>query len=276
MTFSVECNNISFSYNGHAWAINNLSTRINPGEFVCVLGGNGSGKSSFAKHLNALLVPEQGTVFVGGMNTADADVHYLIRKNVGMVFQNPNDQLVATVVKDDVAFGPENLGVAPSEIHTRVTEALERVGLAGYEARDVASLSGGQKQRLAIAGVLAMRPRVIILDEASAMLDPRGKETLLQVVEQLHAHGFTIIMITHCMDEAARAQRVIVMNNGSIALDGTPESVLTNACALKALHIDVPFSVQLSLACNDYGLPVPVTLDETALEDALCSLVLNT
>lgn len=271
----IKFNGVRFTYDGDAWALNGVSTHIRPGEFVCVLGGNGSGKSTFAKHINALLIPDEGEVTVNCQSTSNEDACYLIRSTAGMVFQNPDDQIVATLVEDDVAFGPENLGVSPDKIRNRVIEALETVGLAGFEAAETTTLSGGQKQRVAIAGVLAMKSRVLILDEPSSMIDPRGRAGLMRVIQQLNAQGFTIVLITHFMEEAAAADRILVMDAGCIVMEGTPDEVLTRADELQRLHLDAPFTIQLALACRNAGLDVPLTLDDKALEDALCNLLLN-
>ncbi len=271
----IEFQNVSFTYDGQRYALNGVQTSIRPGEFVCILGGNGSGKSTFAKHINALLIPDEGSVHVHGWDTADEGVRYLIRSTAGMVFQNPDDQIVATLVENDVAFGPENLGVPSDEIRQRVEEALRTVGLSGFERNETATLSGGQKQRVAIAGVLAMKPHILILDEASAMIDPRGRTGLLRVVRQLNQQGLTVVMITHFMDEAALADRVLVMNAGRIVLEGTPNEVLTRAAELRDLHLDTPFAVKLSCACQEAGLPLPLALDDQALEEALCNLLLT-
>lgn len=271
----IEFQDVRFTYDGQRYALNGVTTRIRPGEFVCVLGGNGSGKSTLAKHINALLVPDEGRVQVGQWDTADENLRYLIRSTAGMVFQNPDDQIVATLVENDVAFGPENLGVPADELRIRVEEALKTVGLSGFERNETNALSGGQKQRVAIAGVLAMKPQVLIFDEASAMIDPRGRTGLLRVIRQLNSQGLTIIMITHFMDEAALADRVLVMDDGRIVAEGTPGEVLTRAQELRRLHLDTPFPVTFSLACQDAGLPITTTLDTDALEEELCNLLLT-
>ncbi len=267
----IDISNVKFTYDGTAFALNGISAHVSRGEFLCILGGNGSGKSTLAKHLNALLLPDEGTVTVDGMDTADANCTYLIRKTAGMVFQNPDDQLVASLVEDDVAFGPENLGLEPAELRKRVTAALEDVGLSGFERHETHALSGGQKQRVAIAGVLAMDPQVLILDEASAMLDPRGRAGLMRVCKELHGRGFTIIMITHFMEEAAAADRVMVMEAGRVALCGTPQEVLTRADELTHLNLEVPFATRLSLDLQAAG----VAVEPTVSDDALASSVLE-
>ncbi len=265
----IDISNVKFTYDGATFALNGVTAHVNRGEFLCVLGGNGSGKSTLAKHLNALLTPDEGTITVDGMNTADATCTYLIRKTAGMVFQNPDDQLVASLVEDDVAFGPENLGLDPAELRRRVTDALEDVGLSGFERHETHALSGGQKQRVAIAGMLAMDPQVLILDEASAMLDPRGRSGLMRVCRELHERGFTIIMITHFMEEAAAADRVIVMEAGRIALCGTPQEVLTRADELAHLNLEVPFATRLSLDLRACGAGVDATVDTNKLAHSI-------
>ena len=268
----IDLSDVRFSYDGKAPALAGVSAHVNAGEFVCILGGNGSGKSTLAKHLNALLLPDQGTVTVDGMSTADAECTYLIRQTAGMVFQNPDDQLVSTLVEDDVAFGPENLGIQLPELRERVTRALADVGLAGFERKETHALSGGQKQRVAIAGVLAMNPRILILDEASAMLDPRGRAGLMRVCRELHERGFTIVMITHFMEEAAQADRVIVLESGKVVCDGSPAQVLLQEDHLRRLNLDVPFATHLSHALRTAGVAVAPTVDDDALAAEILSL----
>ena len=252
----IECRGVSFSYDGAIPALDGINLNIEDGEFFCILGGNGSGKSTFAKHLNALLQPDAGTVRINGMDTSDPELIYDIRSTAGMVFQNPDDQLVATLVEDDVAFGPENLGVPSAQIAQRVREALKGVGLVGFERHETHALSGGQKQRVALAGVLAMEPRVLILDEASSMLDPRGRKGLMKACHALHARGMTIVMITHFMEEAAEADRVAVFRAGRVAMLGTPEEILTRADELAQLNLDMPASCCLGKALRVKGVPV--------------------
>lgn len=244
----IECRGVSFSYDGAVSALDGVDLNIEDGEFFCILGGNGSGKSTFAKHLNALLQPDAGTVRINGMDASDPELVYDIRSTAGMVFQNPDDQLVATLVEDDVAFGPENLGVPSAQIAQRVREALKGVGLVGFERHETHALSGGQKQRVALAGVLAMEPRVLILDEASSMLDPRGRKGLMKACRALHDRGMTIVMITHFMEEAAEADRVAVFRAGRVAMLGTPEEILTRADDLAQLNLDMPESCRLGMA----------------------------
>lgn len=252
----IECRGVSFSYDGATSALDGIDLKIEDGEFFCILGGNGSGKSTFAKHLNALLQPDAGTVRTNGMDASDPELVYDIRSTAGMVFQNPDDQLVATLVEDDVAFGPENLGVESAQIAQRVREALKGVGLVGFERHETHALSGGQKQRVALAGVLAMELRVLILDEASSMLDPRGRKGLMKVCHALHERGMTIVMITHFMEEAAEADRVAVFRAGRVAMLGTPEEILTRADELEQLNLDMPASCSLGMALSARGVPV--------------------
>lgn len=252
----IDCRGVSFSYDGVTPALDGIDLNIEDGEFLCILGGNGSGKSTFAKHLNALLQPDAGAVRINGMDASDPELVYDIRSTAGMVFQNPDDQLVATLVEDDVAFGPENLGVPSAQIAQRVREALKGVGLVGFERHETHALSGGQKQRVALAGVLAMEPRVLILDEASSMLDPRGRKGLMKVCRALHDRGMTIVMITHFMEEAAEADRVAVFRAGRVAMLGAPEEILTRADELAQLNLDMPASCCLGRALRAKGVPV--------------------
>ena len=263
---------VSFTYDGEAFALSGASVQIERGEFVCVLGGNGSGKSTLAKHLNALLVPDKGRVEVCGMDTSERQHTYAIRQSAGMVFQNPDDQLVASLVEDDVAFGPENLGVPTAELRERVSQRLQDVGLSGFEKHETHALSGGQKQRVAIAGALAMNPEILILDEASAMLDPRGRKGLMRVVRSLNGQGMTVVMITHFMEEAALADRVIVLDEGKVARVGTPEEVLIDVDALSALNLEVPFAAELSQALRRAGVPVIAAVTEEALAESVLSV----
>ena len=263
---------VSFTYDGEAFALSGASVQIERGEFVCILGGNGSGKSTLAKHLNALLVPDKGRVEVCGMDTSERQHTYAIRQSAGMVFQNPDDQLVASLVEDDVAFGPENLGVPTAELRERVTQRLKDVGLSGFEKHETHALSGGQKQRVAIAGALAMNPEILILDEASAMLDPRGRKGLMRVVRSLNDQGMTVVMITHFMEEAALADRVIVLDEGKVARVGTPQEVLVDVDALSALNLEVPFAAELSQALRRAGVPVAAAVTEEELAESVFSL----
>ena len=260
----------SFTYTGKGWVLSNLSLTIEKGQFVCVLGANGSGKSTFSKLINALLIPDEGRVSVEGLYTDEEENTFAIRSTAGMVFQNPDDQLVASLVENDVAFGPENLSVPTEDLHERVETALARVGLKNYGKRETTALSGGQKQRVAIAGVLAMEPDILILDEASAMLDPRGRRGLMRVCKDLHAQGMTIMMITHFMEEAAEADRVIVLDKGSCVLDGAPEDVLVKDDVLNKLNLAVPFATEMARLLKKRGIDVGSPIKTGALKEALC------
>ena len=232
--------------------IENLSLTINKGEFVCILGHNGCGKSTLAKLCNAIEIPQSGKVLVDSIDTSDENRLYDIRKKVGMVFQNPDNQIVATVVEDDVAFGPENLGVEPSEIRKRVDEALKRVEMYDFRLSEPHRLSGGQKQRVAIAGIIAMQPECIVLDEPTAMLDPRGRREVMNTVKMLNEEfSITVIFITHYMDEAVKADRVIVMDGGKIVRDGKPSAVFTEIDLLKSIGLDVPEATELTAMLID-------------------------
>lgn len=251
--------------------LDHVDLDIEAGTFVAILGHNGSGKSTFAKHLNAILLPTSGKVYVDGMDTTDEDKLLDIRRTVGMVFQNPDNQIVASVVEEDVAFAPENLGVPSDEIRRRVDEALEAVGMTEYARHAPHLLSGGQKQRVAIAGVLAMRPRCIVLDEPTAMLDPVGRREVLDTVCRLQRElGMTVVLITHHMDEAARAQRLVVMDNGHVVMDGPPAQVFQNVVGLRRLGLEVPDSVSLLYELRQAGLDVP--LDVLTPEDCAQAL----
>lgn len=269
---AVEAHGASFTYDGDAFVLQDVDIRIGRGEFVAILGGNGSGKSTLAKHMNALLTPDEGRVVVLGRDTSDPEAVYAIRSRAGMVFQNPDDQLVASLVENDVAFGPENLGIPAAELRARVDESLEAVGLEGFQKRETTALSGGQKQRVAVAGVLAMRPDIVILDEATSMLDPQGRAALLDLCRTLHEAGITIVMITHFMEEAALAQRVIVLNGGRVACSGTPDEVLSQAGLLEHLNLDVPFACALSLALRRQGVDACVHVRPQELKEELCRL----
>lgn len=250
----IEFKNVSFGYIDEYentpekdTVIDDLSVGITRGSFVCVLGHNGCGKSTFAKLCNAIEVPQSGKVLVDGIDTADDDRLYDIRRKVGMVFQNPDNQIVATIVEDDVAFGPENLGVDPKEIRKRVDEALRQVEMYDFRLAEPHKLSGGQKQRVAIAGIIAMQPECIILDESTSMLDPRGRLEVMKTVKKLNKdYGITVIFITHYMDEAVEADRVIVMDDGKIVLDGTPREVFVHIDELKSIGLDVPEATELT------------------------------
>lgn len=255
-------------------AVDGVDLNIAPGEFVAIIGHNGSGKSTLAKHFNALLTPTSGRVWVAGISTSDAGRLWEIRQKVGMVFQNPDNQIVATTVEEDAAFGPENLGVAPAEIRRRVDEALQAVGMEEYARHAPHLLSGGQKQRVAIAGVLAMRPACIVLDEPTAMLDPVGREEVLGTIKRLNRdEGITVVLITHFMEEAVEAGRVIVMENGRIVMDGKPKEVFSQVRRLKELHLDVPPITELAQSLAREG--VPVTPDTLTVEEMVQQLLGN-
>ncbi len=272
----LKTENLTFRYTTEEGAaptvLNGLTLSIQPGEFVAVLGHNGSGKSTLAKHFNAILLPSGGKVYVDGLDTLDEDKLLDIRRQVGMVFQNPDNQIVASVVEEDVAFGPENLGVPSAEIRERVDSALAAVGMTEYARHAPHLLSGGQKQRVAIAGVLAMRPRCIVLDEPTAMLDPVGRKEVLDTVRRLNREsGITVVLITHHMDEAAQADRLIVMHDGHIVADDKPELVFQNVDGLRSLGLEVPEPVALLYELRQAGVDVPLT----ALTVDQCAQVLE-
>ena len=255
----IKAENLTFSYNVDfsVPVLDDISITVEDGSFVAVLGHNGSGKSTFAKHLNAILLPSGGKVYVFGTDTSDKNALLEVRKNVGMVFQNPDNQIVATVVEEDVAFGLENLGVPTEEMHARVKSALSAVQMSDFAKSAPHNLSGGQKQRVAIAGIIAMRPRCIVLDEPTAMLDPSGRREIIKTIKTLNKEmGITVVLITHYMDEAAKADRVIVMDGGKICMDDTPANVFTRRDALKALGLDVPQVTELMHKLREAGLPV--------------------
>ena len=276
--YAIETENLQFTYPTQndelpVSVFDGLSLSVEAGTFVAVLGHNGCGKSTLAKHFNAVLLPEGGSVHVFGLNTADEERLLDVRRTVGMVFQNPDNQMVATVVEEDVAFAPENLGVEPKEIRRRVDQALKAVGMYEYRNHAPHLLSGGQKQRVAIAGVIAMEPRCIVLDEPTAMLDPHGREEVMQTIERLNREkGITVVLITHHMTEAIRADRVIVMHKGEILTDGTPKEVFVQVERLKKAGLSVPATTELLFALNQDGANLP--LDALSTEEcaqALCA-----
>ncbi|MCR5833222.1 MAG: energy-coupling factor transporter ATPase [Selenomonadaceae bacterium] len=266
----IRAENISYTYkstNGDRLALNGVSLSIAAGEFVAIIGTNGSGKSTLAKHFNGLLLPTEGKIFVDGLDTADEKNLQHVRENVGMVFQNPDSEIVAAIVEDDVAFGLENLGIAPEKIRERVDLALDDVNMSDYKNFAPSKLSGGQKQRIAIAGVIAMRTKVIVFDEPTAMLDPQGRREIISLVKRLHAQGLTIIYITHFMEEAAAAQRVIVMEKGKIIRDDTPREIFTDVKEMKRLGFDVPVAADLAYRLRRKGFKLPqkiLTAEELA------------
>ncbi|MBQ4565909.1 MAG: energy-coupling factor transporter ATPase [Oscillospiraceae bacterium] len=280
MTTAIETKELTFSYPADEGdfslpVFEKLNLTIEEGSFVAVLGHNGCGKSTLAKQLNAVLLPEGGKVFVYGMDTADEDQLLEIRRTVGMVFQNPDNQMVANVVEEDVAFAPENLGVEPAEIRRRVDEALKTVGMYEFRMHAPHLLSGGQKQRIAIAGVIAMRPKCIVLDEPTAMLDPHGREEVISTIERLNREsGITVVLITHHMTEACRADRVIVMQEGKILTDGSPKEVFSQVELLKSADLTVPATTALLYELNKAGCELP--LDALSTEEcaqALCAML---
>ena len=273
MQAMIRTDALSFSYpveegQRRTTALEDVTLSIEKGSFVVVLGHNGSGKSTLAKHFNAVLLPSGGAVYVEGMNTRDEDLLLEIRRRVGMVFQNPDNQIVANVVEEDVAFAPENLGVPTAEIRRRVDDALAAVGMTEFTRHAPHLLSGGQKQRVAIAGVIAMEPECIVLDEATAMLDPAGRREVLDTVHRLNRQrGITVVHITHHMAEAEDADRVIVMNDGVVAMDGTPRDIFSRVEELRALGLAAPDTVELLYRLNGHGMSLPltaITVDECA------------
>ena len=265
MAEAIRVDNLAFEYpgngeNGPVKVFSDLNLSIEVGSFVAVLGGNGCGKSTLAKHFNSILLPCGGKVWVCGIDTADQDRLLQLRKNVGMVFQNPDNQIVANVVEEDVAFGPENLGVASPMIRVRVDNALKQVGMYEYREHAPHLLSGGQKQRIAIAGIIAMEPKCIVLDEPTAMLDPQGRREVMQTILQLNREkNITVVLITHHMDEAAQAQRVVVLHKGKVALDGTPREVFSQVDTLHSIGLAAPESVELCWELNKEGFTLPLT-----------------
>lgn len=261
----INVDNVSFSYDENI-VLKDISLQINKGEFVALLGHNGCGKSTLAKLFNVLLTPDSGTVTVDGVVPKTDDDIYNIRSNVGLVLQNPDNQLVATIVEEDVAFGPENLGIPPEEIRKRVDNALKAVDMYEYRHHSPHKLSGGQKQRVAIAGIIAMEPKCIVLDEPTAMLDPKGRKEVMDTIKYLNKeHNITIVLITHYMDEAVQADRIIVMNKGEVLTEGTPEAIFNDVELLKKYCLDVPQSVELMHLLKKSGVNVtrlPLTPEE--------------
>ena len=279
MNDAIQVKDLHYSYQDHEEGqeyvvFDGLNLEIKQGSFVAVLGHNGCGKSTLAKHFNAILLPAGGSVTVYGMDTKDEDLLLAIRQAVGMVFQNPDNQIVSNVVEEDVAFAPENLGVPSEEIRRRVDQALKTVGMYEYRTHAPQLLSGGQKQRVAIAGVLAMRPKCIVLDEPTAMLDPRGRREVIETVERLNREeGMTVVLITHHMDEATHAGRVIAMNDGEIVADGTPEAVFSQVELLRRVGLSVPETTELLYTLRAEGFDLPLdalSIDQCA--QALCTL----
>lgn len=255
--------------------LKDISLSIDKGDFVALLGHNGSGKSTFAKHMNAILLPSAGTMTVDGIDTKDESQRFTLRSHVGMVFQNPDNQIVATIVEEDVAFGPENLGIPPKEIRERVDDAMKAVEMYEYREHAPSQLSGGQKQRVAIAGIIAMRPDCIVLDEPTAMLDPSGRREVMNTIHMLNQeYGITIVLITHYMEEAAQANRVVVMDDGKVVLDNTPKEVFSHVETLKKLGLDVPQVTELAYRLQQAGCPVDVhMISEEACVASLTKLL---
>ena len=274
----LRLDHVRLSYDGSADALADFSLSVDSGQWLCILGSNGSGKSTLAGVLSGLLAPDAGevellghTVFAQG--TTDAEAYRTARRSLGLVFQNPDDQIVTTVVADDVAFGPENLGIPAAQISRRVTRELHRVALDDYAQADPTHLSGGQKQRVAIAGALAMEPEVLVLDEPGALLDVRGRRSIMHVIERLHASGTTIVHITHFMEEALGADRVIVLDHGRIALEGTPAEVFSHDGEIVRLGLDEPFAARLAAELTARGVDVGWTCDPATLRAELATLL---
>lgn len=272
----IKIDNLTHTYTDYEGklvnALDGVSLSVEKGEFLAIIGTNGSGKSTLAKHLNALLLPSGGVCLVNGLDVSNSENLWPIRQSVGMVFQNPDNQIVAAIVEEDVAFGPENLGIAPHEIVNRVDEALERVGMTAYRQHAPHLLSGGQKQRIAIAGVLAMRPQCLVLDEPTAMLDPQGRQEVLTTVHKLNKEEhITVIYITHFMEEAVTADRVVVMEQGKVHLEGNPQAVFTQVDRLKGLGLDVPVAAEVACRLREQGIKLPDTIiTDEELAVALC------
>ena len=271
MSNIIEIKNVTYNYiedEVEYTAVDNVSLDIKQGSFTVILGHNGSGKSTLAKMMNGLNKPSLGEITVDGMNTKDEQTELLIKRKVGMVFQNPDNQLVASIVEEDVAFGPENLGLEPKVIRERVDEALKSVGMYEFKNSTPHHLSGGQKQRIAIAGMIAMQPECLILDEPTAMLDPKGRAEIVETILRLNKEkGMTVVLITHYMEEAERADRVLVMNDGKFIADGTPKEIFKNVSLLKSVGLDVPQTTELLYVLNNNGIKVPtdvVSIEETA------------
>lgn len=275
----VQCQNVVFKYESNnkddiKLAINDVTLEVKKGEFLVILGRNGSGKSTIAKHMNALLVPSEGKVYVGKLDTSIEKNIWDIRNKAGMVFQNPDNQIVATIVEEDVAFGPENLGIEPSEIRSRVDDCLKKVNMYEYRKHAPHLLSGGQKQRVAIAGVLAMMPECIIFDESTAMLDPSGRREVIKTIKEINnKYGITIVLITHYMEEAVEANRIVVMDEGKVMMEGTPKDIFSKVKEMKTMGLDVPQMTELSYELKNSGLNIRediLTIDE--MVDELCRL----
>ena len=275
----IRIENISYKYRSSSGvidksAIDGIDLNVKEGEFVAILGRNGSGKSTIAKHINALILPDSGKVYVDKIDTSLPGSVYDVRSKAGMVFQNPDNQIVATIVEEEVAFGPENLGILPSEIKKRVAESLKIVGMSDYLKSSTSALSGGQKQRVAIAGVLAMHPKCIVFDEPTAMLDPSGRKEVMENIKKINKEdGITIILITHYMEEATEADTVVVVDNGKIVIQGTPREVFSNVEKVKSFGLDVPQVTELSYELKNSGFDIDTDiLDVDEMVNAICQL----
>ncbi|MBU5487273.1 energy-coupling factor transporter ATPase [Clostridium sp. MSJ-8] len=277
----VNFNKVSYEYkdnmdssNTGVKVLKDINLNIEEGEFLVVLGHNGSGKSTLAKHINALALPTSGTVYVNGYNTSDDEHIWDIRSSAGMVFQNPDNQLVATIVEEDVAFGPENLGVPPEEIRKRVDDSLKKVGMYEYRRHAPHLLSGGQKQRVAIAGILAMEPKCIVFDEPTAMLDPQGRKSVMEIIHDINKkHGITVVLITHYMDEAVQGDRVVVIDDGEVIMNGTPKEVFSDVNKMNKVGLDVPQVTQIAYELQKEGIDISTKiLNVDEMVDALCQL----
>ena len=273
----IKVEDVSFSYQNEenlklTKVLSDITIEVNKGEFLALLGHNGSGKSTLAKHFNAMLLPQGGRVFVNGMDTKDQELMYKIRQTVGLVLQNPDNQIIASIVEEDVAFGPENLGLDPSEIRNRVDEALKAVNVYEHRLKAPHKLSGGQKQRVAIAGIIAMQPECIVLDEPTSMLDPRGRKEVIDTIKMLNKkYGITIILITHYMEEAVMADRVIVMDEGKVLISGKPRNVFSKVSTLKSHGLDVPQATDLIERLKEFGFKLP----SGVLDEDECTAVLE-
>lgn len=257
----IQIENLTFKYppdsqGREKTVLDGVNLAIEEGSFVCVLGQNGSGKSTLARHMNGLLIPTEGEVLVSGMDTKDPEFEWDIRETVGMVFQNPDNQIVSSIVEDDVAFGPENIGIDPETIRQRVDSALESVRMGGYQKKGPHMLSGGQKQRIAIAGAIAMKPKCIVFDEPTAMLDPAGRRELIEIIKRLNEEGITIVLITHFMEEAAEADKVVILSKGQVALEGSPEEVFAEKETLAELGLEVPPAAKLAEELRSRGMEI--------------------
>ena len=275
---AVKFENVNFSYreDGRDLALRGVNLSIEEGQFVAVLGRNGSGKSTLAKLVNVLLTPLSGKVTVFGMDTSDEKMTFEIRKNAGMVFQNPDNQTVASIVEDDVAFGPENIGVPREEIGKRIEFALDAVGMQEFRQSTPTRLSGGQKQRVAIAGVLAIMPKIMILDESTAMLDPKGRREVMDVIKKLNKErGMTVILITHFMDEALQADRAVVMHRGEIVMDGAPEEIFARSDELEMYNLTLPRAAYICKVLQEAGMPVGNAFTAEELAEGICGSVQN-